>query len=114
MLKSTALLLALCTVSAFAQTLWNFEVTNLAGKTQRVDVAGKRHCVCLAHTQTYKLKNTNGGVMKLFKTDDCTGSYGVLAKGSTITNAQWVNSASVGQDGIPSTGPYDCTGVFGK
>ncbi|KAF9924127.1 hypothetical protein FBU30_005844 [Linnemannia zychae] len=108
MLKPTALLLVLGTIASFARADWSFEVTNLAGNTESVTVAGPRTCVCLKNTQTYKLKNTNAGTMKIFSTADCTGSYGVISKGSTVTNAQWVNSASVGQDGVPSGGPYNC------
>ncbi|KAG0032383.1 hypothetical protein BGZ81_010993 [Podila clonocystis] len=109
MFKSTFLLLALSTIGALAQTSWNFEITNNAGKTVSLPVGGyRRFCVCLETSQTAKIKNTNGGVMKLFSTNDCTGNYAVLSKGSTRSNAQWVNSASVGVDGIPSFGPTQC------
>ncbi|KAG0275478.1 hypothetical protein BGZ96_003771 [Linnemannia gamsii] len=108
------LLLALCTLNgALALGDWQFVVTNNAGKSVEVPVAGQRHCVCLETTQTSKIKNTNGGVMRLFSKSDCTGEFSGLAKGSTRTNAQWVNSVSVGKDGIPSTGPYDCSPMFG-
>ncbi|KAF9142292.1 hypothetical protein BG015_000986 [Linnemannia schmuckeri] len=111
--KSSLLLLVLATVnSAMALGDWQFVVTNNAGRSVEVPVAGKRHCVCLENSQTAKIKNTNGGVMKLFSTDNCTGNYAVLSKGATRSNAQWVNSASVGQDGIPSTGPYSCSSIF--
>ncbi|KAF9292167.1 hypothetical protein BKA57DRAFT_497363 [Linnemannia elongata] len=112
--KSSLLLLALATLnSALALGDWQFVVTNNAGRSVEVPVAGKRHCVCLETSQTSKIKNTNGGVMKLFSTSDCTGNYAVLSKGATRSNAQWVNSASVGQDGIPSSGPNDCSPIFG-
>ncbi|KAF8928235.1 hypothetical protein BGZ47_001753 [Haplosporangium gracile] len=85
-----------------------FEVNNNAGKTVSAPVASGRHCVCL---QTAKIKHTNGGVMKLFSTDDCTGNYAVLLKGTTRGNVQWVSSASVGKNGIPFAGPYQCDPV---
>ncbi|KAF9155643.1 hypothetical protein BG015_009088 [Linnemannia schmuckeri] len=110
--KSLALLIALCTLNgALALGDWQFQVTNNAGKTVTVPVGGKRYCMCLSTSQTAKIKNTNGGVMKLFSTDDCTGNFVALYKGSTRSNAQWVNSASIGQDGIPSAGPNHCDPV---
>ncbi|KAG9061995.1 hypothetical protein KI688_006714 [Linnemannia hyalina] len=109
---SVLLLLVLATLNgALALGDWQFRVYNNAGKTVEVPVIGKRHCVCLETSQTAKIKNTNGGVMKLFSTDDCTGNFAVLSKGATRSNAQWVNSASVGKDGVPSTGPYDCSRI---
>ncbi|KAF9373254.1 hypothetical protein CPB97_000698 [Podila verticillata] len=113
MVKTILLLLGLCSIGAFAQT-WSFQVTNNAGKTASVPIEGyKRFCVCLETTQTAKIKNTNGEVMKLFSTTDCTGNFSVLTKGNTQSNSQWVNSASVGVDGIPSFGPTQCDPVFG-
>ncbi|GJJ72083.1 hypothetical protein EMPS_04440 [Entomortierella parvispora] len=107
MFKSTILLLALCTAGTFAKT-WHIQLWNNAGKTANIPIVGNRFCVCLETTQTAKIKNTDGGVVKLFSTNDCTGNFAVLGAGATRTNAQWVNSASVGQDGIPSTGPTQC------
>ncbi|KAF9538290.1 hypothetical protein EC957_006938 [Mortierella hygrophila] len=107
--KSIILLFVLATLNGvLALGDWQFQITNNAGKTVTVPVAGKRTCICLTTSQTAKIKNTNGGVMKLFSTADCTGNFSVLSKGATRSNAQWVNSASVGQDGIPSGGPYQC------
>lgn len=59
----------------------------------------KRICQCLSGTQTNKIKNTNGGLVRVFSTTDCTGNYDTIAIGSTISNAQWVNSVSLGQSG---------------
>lgn len=101
------LLLGLCTVGALAQT-WSFSCTNNRGTTVNAPVVGKRVCICLETSQTAKLTNTNGGDMKLFSTSDCTGNFVQLAKGKTQSNAQWVNSASVGQSGISSAGPFNC------
>ncbi|KAG0283990.1 hypothetical protein BGZ96_011642 [Linnemannia gamsii] len=106
--RAIILLLAVCTIGALALGDWQIEITNNAGKTVSVPISGRRYCICLTTTQTSKIKNTNGGVMRLFETDDCTGNFSGLAKGATRSNAQWVNSASVGEDGIPSAGPYQC------
>ena len=59
----------------------------------------KRVCQCFSGTQTNKLKNTSGGTVKAFSTTDCTGNYDTIAVGSTISNAQWVNSVSLGPAG---------------
>ena len=110
--KSLIALFALCTLSgALALGDWQFEVTNNAGQTVEVPVSGRRYCGCLSSSQTNKIKNTNGGVMRLFSTKDCTGNFVALYRGSTRSNAQWVNSASIGEDGIPSDGPYHCDPV---
>ncbi|KAG0042887.1 hypothetical protein BGZ83_012063 [Gryganskiella cystojenkinii] len=102
------LLLGLCTATALAQTSWSFSCTNNRGTTVTAPVSGKRVCICLKTSQTAKLGNVNGGTMKLFSTDDCTGNFVQLAKGKTQNNAQWVNSASVGQPNIASAGPFNC------
>ncbi|OAQ22367.1 hypothetical protein K457DRAFT_143477 [Linnemannia elongata AG-77] len=109
MFKTILLLSGLVTIGAFAQT-WSFDVTNNAGKTASSGpIEGyERFCLCLKTTQTSKIHNTHGGVMKLFSTDDCTGNFVSLPLGSTRSNSQWVNSASVGVDGIPSFGPTQC------
>ncbi|KAG0239521.1 hypothetical protein BGW41_007628 [Actinomortierella wolfii] len=110
--RSIVLLLALvATVALAADYDWIFSITNNKKQVTRVPVAGKRHCVCLKYSQTAKITNIDAGVMKLFSTTDCTGNFAVLKKGSTRSNAQWVNSASVGVDGIPSSGPNDCSSL---
>ncbi|KAG0244819.1 hypothetical protein BGW41_006377 [Actinomortierella wolfii] len=106
-MKKILLLLALFTVSALAQT-WTFTCTNNRGKSVTAKAAGKRICICLKTSQTFKLTNNNAGDMKLFWSDDCTGDYVPLAKGKSHSPAHWVNSASVGQSGIPSAGPFNC------
>ena len=110
--KSLIALFALCTLNgALALGDWQFQVTNNAGKTVTVPVGGRRYCMCLTTSQTNKIKNTNGGVMRLFSSDNCKGDFVALYKGSTRSNAQWVNSASIGEDGIPSSGPNHCDPV---
>ncbi|KAG9071358.1 hypothetical protein KI688_005569 [Linnemannia hyalina] len=111
--KSLIALFVLCTLNgALAAGDWQFQITNNAGKVYTIPAYGKRECICLETSQTNKIKNTNGGVMKLFSTHDCTGNFAVLNKGSMRSNAQWVNSASIGKDGFPSTGPNHCDPVY--
>ncbi|KAG0344451.1 hypothetical protein BG004_004472 [Podila humilis] len=105
-----SLLLALFALGVYAaRTRWYISITNNAGKTTKYPVSGRRHCVCLKTTQTRKITNTDAGQVKLFKTWNCLGSYTVLPLGQTQNSANWVNSMSVGEAGIPSTGPNDCT-----
>ncbi|KAF9919114.1 hypothetical protein FBU30_011168 [Linnemannia zychae] len=112
MFKNILLLSGLLTIGALAQT-WSFDISNNAGQRASTGpISGyKRFCLCLKTSQTAQIHNTNGGVMKLFSTDDCTGNFAVLSLGSTRSNAQWVNSASVGIDGVPSFGPTQCDPV---
>ncbi|KAG0234615.1 hypothetical protein BGW42_006366 [Actinomortierella wolfii] len=108
--RSIVLLLALVATVALAVDYdWIFSITNNKKKVTKVPVIGRRLCICLKNSQTAKITNIDAGVMKLFSTTDCTGNFAVLKKGSTRSNAQWVMSASVGVDGIPSAGPYDCS-----
>ncbi|KAG0334757.1 hypothetical protein BG004_000280 [Podila humilis] len=100
------------TAMAAAPRTWRFRVTNNAGRVFDWPVYGRRHCICLRTTQTSTIKNTDGGVMRLFGSDNCKGDFIGLALGATRTGAQWVNSASVGEDGIASTGPNDCDSPF--
>ncbi|KAG0334755.1 hypothetical protein BG004_000278 [Podila humilis] len=115
MRKSLAFIALFCAgaVSANPDPIWQIQVTNNAGRTVNVPIMGERVCICLKHTQTSKIKNTKGGVMRLFGSDDCTGNFVGLALGATRTGAHWVNSASVGRDGIPSAGPFSCTDQIG-
>ncbi|KAG0334756.1 hypothetical protein BG004_000279 [Podila humilis] len=110
--KSLALIAILCAAGVNAVSTWSIQLTNNAGRTINVPIQGERHCVCLEHTQTSKIKNTNGGVMRLFGSNDCKGDFIGLALGATRTGAQWVNSVSVGKDGIPSEGPFSCSNLF--
>ena len=71
----------------------------------------KRICQCLSGTQTNKIENTAGGLVRVFSTTDCTGNYDTIAAGSTISNAQWVNSVSFGPSGT-SYVVGNCGNVF--
>ncbi|KAG0340153.1 hypothetical protein BG004_006538 [Podila humilis] len=117
MLKSSAILLMI-SVSAVllngVEAGWaRLYIKNNAGKEQSVVVASNsRACACLKNTQTNSIRASNGGVVKLFSNKDCTGNFKVLGKNSMIKNAQWVNSASWGADGIPSWGGSVCDDLF--
>ncbi|KAG0037174.1 hypothetical protein BGZ82_003019 [Podila clonocystis] len=66
-----------------------------------------RQCFCVKNVQTGTIKGDNGGDIKLFSSTDCTGSYKALGTNSLASNAQWVNSVSVGASGKSSW--YDGT-----
>lgn len=92
------LLLVLSIHTVFAEYIINF--WNDAGTEGNAESScAKRVCYCFKGTQTNKLKNTAGGTVKAFSTTDCTGNYDTIAIGSTISNAQWVNSVSMGPSG---------------
>ncbi|KAF9903597.1 hypothetical protein EC991_003509 [Linnemannia zychae] len=65
--------------------------------------AKDRDCYCLRRTQTGSIRGINGGDIKLFSKDDCTGNYSQLGPNDVANNAQWVNSVSFGASGIPSS-----------
>lgn len=67
--------------------------------------AGTRICFCTKNVQTGWIKGNNGGDIKLFSNNDCTGNFATLDSNSRVDNAQWVNSVSFGKSGIPSDGP---------
>ncbi|KAG0046671.1 hypothetical protein BGZ83_008124 [Gryganskiella cystojenkinii] len=71
------------------------------GKTFSL-VPGDRYCYCLRNTQTNTITGKNGGDIKLFSKSDCTGNFATLGSNSQQNNAQWVNSVSFGESGIPS------------
>ncbi|KAF9105259.1 hypothetical protein BGX27_009709 [Mortierella sp. AM989] len=111
--KTIVLLLALCATGALAQGQYHVDVTNSASRTITFyEYAGYRACYCLKNTQTAKIYNRDGGDVKLFSTNDCTGSYSNLGTGKTQSNAEWVNSMSLGKSGIPSRDPSSCPNYF--
>ncbi|OAQ27684.1 hypothetical protein K457DRAFT_21018 [Linnemannia elongata AG-77] len=86
-------------------------IYNNDGSLTRVLVAGsqQRVCYCLKNTQTGTIQAFDGeNHIRLFTSNDCTGSFGVLEDSGKINNAQWVNSLSLGWPGIPSEGPDGC------
>lgn len=70
--------------------------------------ADRRRCICLRNTQTHILEDIRGSNVKLFRSSDCTGSYGVLKKDQRLVNAEWVNSMSFGSNTGHSSGPEGC------
>ncbi|KAG0344455.1 hypothetical protein BG004_004476 [Podila humilis] len=105
-----ALLLTLCVMSAFAAAprIWKVDFINNAGKHYTWPVYGRRVCSCIKNIQTAKIWNWNGGNVKIFSNEDCTGNYVTIGAGKTQNNAQWVNSISIGESGIASEGPSGC------
>ena len=102
-MHKSIVLLAFLATGALAQGDYHMDVWNSAGQRLRFyDYKGHRSCFCLKNTQTAKIKNVDVGDVKLFSTNDCTGNYATIAKGSTQANTQWVNSFSFGDSGKPS------------
>ncbi|KAF9182416.1 hypothetical protein BGZ51_004752 [Haplosporangium sp. Z 767] len=102
-MHKSLVLMALLATSALAQGNYHMDIYNNQDKRQRFyDYKGHRSCFCLKNTQTAKIKNVDVGDAKLFSTTDCTGNFVKLGKGNTQLNAQWVNSFSFGDSGIPS------------
>ncbi|KAG0346120.1 hypothetical protein BG004_002409 [Podila humilis] len=102
MYKSLALLTLLAS-SAFGQVIYHMEVYNNAGRMQSfVEYKDQRACFCLKNTQSNKIRNLDVPDAKLFWSNDCTGAYDTIARGTTRTSAHWVNSFSLGASGIPS------------
>lgn len=75
--------------------------------------SSSRQCACLTNTQTAQIENISGGTVKTFSSSDCTGNYGTISLGSTINNAQWVNSVSFGPSGS-SAGPHCCDDLWNE
>ncbi|KAG0046175.1 hypothetical protein BGZ83_008633 [Gryganskiella cystojenkinii] len=111
MVKSL-LLVALC--ASFAVAQWaEVTVYNNAGRSNDLTCLWQnRYCFCVSNTQTNRILNKNGGTVKIFSSTDCTGNYDTLALGKTLSNAQWVNSISIGKAGIASQGPDGCYNYF--
>ncbi|KAJ2958884.1 hypothetical protein NQZ79_g5585 [Umbelopsis isabellina] len=72
-----------------------------------------RTCFCVKNIRTDQIASTNGGTLKLFSSSDCTGNYESVPLHQEISNAEWVNSfslgpagSSMGPSGCPKTMPY--------
>ncbi|KAG0288897.1 hypothetical protein BGZ97_006640 [Linnemannia gamsii] len=111
------MILVVCSTIVLGAESYEILLKNNAGNSM-VLVAGsdQRTCFCLVNTQTASIKGQNGGDIKLFSSDNCNGNYQSLGPNDTAYNAQWVNSASWGKSGIPSTDGYldgqRCPNVF--
>ncbi|KAG0071450.1 hypothetical protein BGZ89_010576, partial [Linnemannia elongata] len=68
-----------------------------------------RICYCVKNTRTNVFETWPDVNVRLFSTSDCTGNFQAMGEGyDTVGNAQWVNSVSVGEAGISSSGPDGC------
>ncbi|KAK3804848.1 MAG: hypothetical protein J3Q66DRAFT_361649, partial [Benniella sp.] len=99
------LLLSLCTSAVFAATYQVRVYNNDRSKSFTFKAYNSRGCFCIKNTQTGFIRGIDGGDIKLFSTTDCTGNYSTLGSNSERSNAQWVNSFSFGQSGVPSDDP---------
>ncbi|KAF9301780.1 hypothetical protein BGZ74_006273 [Mortierella antarctica] len=66
-----------------------------------------RPCICLASTQTATIGGIDGGIIKVFQSNNCRGNYQTIPSNKAIENAQWVNSMSFGPSGS-SLDPGPC------
>ncbi|KAF9369367.1 hypothetical protein CPB97_003643 [Podila verticillata] len=101
--KTPVLLLAVSSNVAFGFS--SFVLTNNAGRQHESSIAkvnDDRYCICVKNTQTASVEGMNGGLIKLFSTNDCTGNYQTLGSNGKAYNTYWVNSVSWGKEGIPS------------
>ena len=105
MYKSLILLLAL---SSSALASYFVDIKNNDGsKSFRFQVVSNadRACWCIKNTQTGTIKGVSGGTIKLFSSNDCTGNFQTIGSDGQVSNAQWVNSFSMGASNVPSSGP---------
>lgn len=108
MYKSLALLSALC-ASVLAASPYFVDIKNNAGTEGfRFNIVYEiRDCICVNNTQIGSITGVNGGNIKLFSTNDCTGKYKYLGSNNRTSTTQWVNSFSFGASGVPTPGPGD-------
>ncbi|KAG0352996.1 hypothetical protein BG005_007627 [Podila minutissima] len=97
MFKSLVFLSALAT-SALAYYQVSVE-NNYSRNIHLYAQDGTRQCYCLTNTQSAYIRGVNGGDIKLFSSDDCTGSYSTLESDEEVGEAHWVNSVSFGASG---------------
>ncbi|KAF9173735.1 hypothetical protein BGX21_005085 [Mortierella sp. AD011] len=107
--KTFILLLSLAVCSGVVLAEYRINIFNNNKSKQRSITFpdGARFCICVKNTQTGFVQGVNGGDIKLFSSTDCTGNFAAIGTNGYAKNAQWVNSISFGQPGIPSSGPFD-------
>ena len=112
--KAIIVLLALAFYSGVALAVTNhvYIYNNNKSKSQVFGAIDTRFCACVKNTQTGFIKGVNGGDIKLFSSNDCTGNFQTLESNGEAKNAQWVNSFSYGKSGIPSSGPFGCPDYY--
>jgi hypothetical protein len=78
-----------------------------------IEAGSERQCWCTKDVKTAEIQNSggSGGLVRLFSTDDCTGNYETMSADQTVSNAEWVNSVSLGPSGS-SIGPGSCPSSF--
>ncbi|KAF9198972.1 hypothetical protein BGZ49_000078 [Haplosporangium sp. Z 27] len=105
--KVFAMMLLVCSTIVLGAESYNIVLKNDAGNSfTLVANPGTRTCFCVVNTQTASIQGQNGGDIKLFSSQDCTGNFQSLGSNGATNNAQWVNSVSWGESGIPSTVGY--------
>ncbi|KAG0344454.1 hypothetical protein BG004_004475 [Podila humilis] len=105
-----AIMLALCVIGtlAAAPRNWSVDFIDSTGNIDTVTVFGRRICLCVDdRVRPAKIKNSNGGQVRLFSTTNCTGNFASLPAGQSV-NAAWVKSISIGEGGIPAYPPAEC------
>ncbi|KAF9895733.1 hypothetical protein BX616_008943 [Lobosporangium transversale] len=112
MYKSLVLLLAVCSNVVLGYHYVTIE--NNAAKYYSTAALQdlERKCICVKNTQTAAIRGVNGGTIRLFKSNDCTGTYQTLGSNSYLKNTYWVNSYSFGASGMASSGPNGCPNYF--
>ncbi|KAF9150315.1 hypothetical protein BG015_007886 [Linnemannia schmuckeri] len=70
-----------------------------------------RACICLRSTQTGTIEGNNGGLIRIFSSNDCTGDFKEISPNGIRHNAQWVNSMSFGPPGS-SRSPGTCPAYY--
>ncbi|KAG0332615.1 hypothetical protein BG004_001169 [Podila humilis] len=115
-MKSIAVFIAVCSavlLGGGVDANHFISIKNNAGREQTLVTRDyTRQCVCLKNTQTNSITTNNGGVVRLFRSNDCTGSYTTINPNFQLKPAHWVNSVSWGKGNIPSVGPNGCKNWF--
>ena len=86
--------------------------SNAADTKEAWFFTNERICICIENTSTYLISMSgNGGTMRAFSSNDCTGSYTPINE--YITDAYWANSFSFGPSGS-STLIDSCINFYGS
>ena len=94
-------LIALSFLGVIATADYSVTIMDVCGDGTSLD-ATSRTCFCTSNMDTNTIMNMNGGIVKLFTTTDCTGSYDVMGSVEELNDATWVNSISLGPAGSSS------------
>ncbi|KAG0379749.1 hypothetical protein BGX24_011861 [Mortierella sp. AD032] len=108
-MHKTALLLLALSSTAYAGATYAWAmISNTGGSMDHVFQVpvDQRKCFCVKNVQTATIYSDSESNTRVFSSSDCTGNFQALGEG--ISNAQWVNSISLGKSGIRSSGPSGC------